>query len=139
MDGGDAGGDFGGGEDVDVVLGEVDAGLEGGDEGDQRGLDGRDGVGERAGELAGGEAGLLERGGGDEVGDGLGLGEVDAAGEEGALGELAGFGEAGAAGTALADDVFEQDGRAVGGDLDQVFGGVGVGRGEEGGDDFVED
>ena len=85
-------------------------------------------AGERAAELLGGDAGLMEGGGFDEVVDGFGLGEVDAAGEEGALGEFAGFGEAGAGGDALADEVVEQDGGAVGGDLYDVFGGVGVGR-----------
>ena len=93
---------------------------------------------ERAAELAGGDAGLLQRGGGDQVGDGLGLGEIDTAAEEAALGELAGFGEAGAVCTALANDAFEQHGRAVGGDFDHVFAGVGVRRGEESGDDLVE-
>jgi hypothetical protein len=38
----------------------------------------------------------------------------------------------------LADDVFEQDGRAVGGDFEDVVAGVGVGRGEVGGDGLVE-
>jgi hypothetical protein len=74
----------------------------------------------------------------DEVVDGFGLGEIEAVGEEGSLGELAGFGEAGTGGKALAEQVVEEDGGAVGGDLDDVFGGVGVGGGEEGGDGFVE-
>ncbi len=70
--------------------------------------------------------------------DGFGLGEVEAAGEEGALGEFAGFGEAGAGAEALAEEVVEEDGGAVGGDFYDVFGGVGVGFFEEGDDGFVE-
>ena len=131
-------GDFGLREEVDVVFGEVDAGFEGGDEVDELLLDGGDLAGEGAAELLGGDAGLVEGGGGDEVVDGFGLGEVEAAGEEGALGEFAGFGEAGASGDALAEEVVEEDGGAVGGDLDEVFAGVGVGGGEVGDDGFVE-
>jgi len=70
--------------------------------------------------------------------DGFGLGEVEAAGEEGALGEFAGFGEAGSGANALTEKVIEEHGRAVGGDLDDVFRGVGVGGLEPGDDGFVE-
>ena len=91
------GGDFGGGEDVDVVFGEVDAGFEGGDEGCKLLFYWGDLAGEGAAELLGGDAGLVEGGGVDEVANCFGLGEIEAAGEEGSLGEFAGFGEAGAA------------------------------------------
>jgi hypothetical protein len=142
LDGGELGEDVGGGKLVDlvgvVVGGEVDAGLEGGDEGDELELDGGDESGEGAAELAGGDAGLVEGVGLDEVVDGFGLGEVDASGEEGSLGELAGFGEAGSGCEGAAEEIVEQDGGAVGGDLDDVVGGVGVGGGEEGDDGFVE-
>ena len=136
---GDAGRDRGGGHDVDVVFGEVDAGLEGGDQRDELGFDRRDLAGERAAHLPRGQPGLLEGGGLDEVADGFGLGEVEAAAEEGALGELAGLGEAGTGGAAGADGVLEQHRRAVHGDLNDVLAGVAVGRGEKGGDDLVED
>jgi len=53
----------------------------------------------------GGDAGLVESSGFDEVVDGFGLGEVEAAGEEGPLGEFAGFCEAAAGGYALAEEV----------------------------------
>ena len=88
--------------------------------------------------MLGGDAGLVEGGGFDEVVDGFGLGEVEAAGKEGSLGEFAGFGEACAGGDALAEEVVEEDGGAVGGDFDDVFGGVGVGFFEEGDYGFVE-
>ena len=63
----------------------------------------------------------------DQVADRLGLGEIEASVEEGAHGELAGFGEARAAGERQFDDMAKNDGRAVGGDFDDVVGGVGVG------------
>jgi hypothetical protein len=132
-------GDLSRGEEVDVVFGEVDSGFEGGDEGDESFFRGRDLAGEGAAELPGGEAGLVEGAGFDEVVDGLGLGEVEAAGEEGALGEFAGFGEACAAGEALAEEVVEEDGGAVGGYFYDVFRGVGVGGWEPGYDGFVQD
>jgi hypothetical protein len=54
------------------------------------------------------------------------------------LSEFAGFGKASAGGDALAEEVVEEDGGAVGGDFDDVFGGVGVGFFEEGDYGFVE-
>jgi len=81
----------------------------------------------------------MEGGGFDEVVDGFGLGEVETAGEEGSLGEFAGFGEAGAIGCALAEEVVEEDGGAMGGDFYDVFGGVGVGGLKPGDYCFVED
>jgi hypothetical protein len=54
------------------------------------------------------------------------------------LGEFAGFGEAGAGGEALAEEVIEEDGGAVGGDFYDVFRGVGVGFLEPGDYGFVE-
>ena len=88
--------------------------------------------------MLGGDAGLVEGGGFDEVVNCFGLGEIEAAGEEGSLGEFAGFGEARAGGEALAEEVVEEDGGAVGGDFYDVFGGVGVGFFEEGDYGFVE-
>ena len=86
-----------------------------------------------------GYSGLVEGGGFDEVANCFSLSEIEAAGEEGSLGEFAGFGQARAGGDALAQEVVEEDGRAVGGDFHDVFGGVGVGFFEEGYDGFVED
>ena len=86
----------------------------------------------------GGDLRLVERLRVDEIADRFGLGEIDAAVEEGAHGELAGLGEARSGGDAQLDDVPEHDRRAVGGDLDDVVGGVGMGLGEVGDDDFVD-
>ncbi len=74
----------------------------------------------------------------DEVADGFGLGEIEAAVEEGAHSEFAGFGETRAAGECEFDDVTEYDGRAVGRDFNDVVGGVGMGLLEIGDDDFVD-
>ena len=82
--------------------------------------------------LLGGEARLVQGGGVDEVADGFGLGEVEAAVEERALGELAGAGQAGAIGEGVGEQEVEHDGGAVGGDFEDVLAGVGGGCGEEG-------
>ena len=71
-----------------------------------------------------GDAGLVERGGFDEIANCFSLSEIQASGEEGSLSEFAGFGEAGTGGEALAEKVIEEDGGAVGGDFYDVFGGV---------------
>ena len=74
----------------------------------------------------------------DQIADGFGLGQVEASVEKGAHGEFAGLGEAGAAGEREFDDVAQDDGGAVGGDFDDVIGGVGVGLLEVSDDDFVD-
>ena len=125
-------------EEVDVVFGEVDASFQRGDEGYKLLFYWGDLAREGASKLLGGDAGLVEGGRFDEVVNGFGLGEVKAAGEKGSLGEFAWFGEASAPGDALADEVVEEDGGAMGGDLNDVFGGVGVWGGEVGDDGFVE-
>ena len=81
---------------------------------------------------------LIERLRVDQIADGFGLGQIDAAVEEGAHGEFAGLGEARAARQRQLDYVAQDDGRAVAGDFDDVVGGVGVRLGEVGDDDFVD-
>ena len=133
------------GDDI-LLIGEVDAGFHEGE-----------GVGEVAGE---GVSEVAEPptqedvrrtqlgvgGGGDRVGDALGLGEGDAAAEEGAGGELAGLGAAdvdaagGAGGGEAIDDALEQGGAAGELEFETVFAGVGAGGGEsqcERGDGWV--
>src|SRR5258706_1143114 len=95
-------------------------------------------AGEGAASLLGDAAGLVGGCSVDGVANCFGLCEIEAAGEEGSLGEFAGFGKAGAGGEALAEEVVKEDGGAVGGDFDEVFGGVGVGFLEVGNDGFVE-
>ena len=126
------------GSDGDVVFGEIDAGFEQRDQLHQLLLDRLQAFRERAFELLGGDLGLEEGLRVDQVADRFGLGEVEASVEEGAHGEFAGFGEAGAAGEREFDDVAQDDGRAVGGDFDDVVGGVGVRLLEVSDDDFVD-
>ena len=135
----DLGRDLVGGESVDVVFGEVNACFEGGDQGGKllfyRGYL----AGEGAAKLLGGDAGLVEGRGVDEIANCFCLREIEAAGEKGPLGEFAGFGQACSGAKALADKEIEEDGRAVSGDFDYVFRGVGVGFLEVCDYGFVED
>ena len=63
-------------------------------------LERRDAARNRAPGLLRGDAGLVERGGFDQVADGFGLRQVDAAVEKGAQGEFARLGQARAGSTA---------------------------------------
>lgn len=78
------------------------------------------------------------RGGGDEVGYGFGLRQVEFAVGEGPPGELAGGGQAAALTQQQGDDLLLYVGRTVARNLYGVFAGEGVGGNEEGGDDVVE-
>ena len=126
------------GNDGDIVFGEVDAGFHHRDQVDELLLDRLEPLRQRAFELPGRDLRLIERLRIDQVADGLGLGEIDAAVEEGAHGELAGLGEARSASQRHLHHVPQDDGRAVTGDLDYVVGGVRVRLGEIGDDDFVD-
>jgi len=86
----------------------------------------------------GGNLRLVEGLGIDEIANGLGLSEIDAAIEEGAHSELSGFGEARSSGDAKLDDVTEHDRGAVRSDLDNVVGSVGMRFGEKSNHDFVD-
>ena len=98
----------------------------------------REGVGEAAVEV--GAGGLLGAGGlgGDEVGDGFGLSEVEASIEEGAAGEFAGAGGAGAQTEEGVEDALGHDGAAVDAEFDGILAGVGVGRAIEEKDGVIE-
>jgi len=138
LNGGDLGCDLVVWDEIDVVFGEVDASFQCGDEDYKLLFYWGYLAGERTAQLLRGDAGLVEGGGFYKVVDSFGLGEVEAAGEESPLGEFAWFGEAGTDGNALAEEVIEEDWRAVGGDLDDVLRGVGVGGLEPGDYSFVE-
>ncbi len=126
-------------EEIDVIFGEVDACFEGSDESYKLlfywGYLAREG----AAQMLCGDAGLVEGGGFDEIANCFSLREIQATGEEGSLGEFARFGEARTGGDALAEEVVEEDGRAMAGDFYDVFGGVRVGSFEERDYGFVED
>ena len=120
------------GEEIDLLLGKVDGRLHVGAQLDHR-------LGEPAhhgGELplqrAHGRARRLARAGIDQVGDGLGLGQIELVVEEGALRELAGQGAARAELQRARDEGLDHERAAVAVQLEHVLAGVGVrGREEE--------
>jgi len=126
------------GEEVDLFLGEVDRGFDVGAQVDQALEQGIDALRELALQAARGGAGLGFGSGGDEVGDGFGLREVDAPMAEGALAELAGPGAAGAERHAAGEQQVEHDRAAVGVQFDHVFAGEGL-RGVEAQDQALVD
>jgi hypothetical protein len=131
--------DFGGGGDADVVLGEVDAGFEEGDEFEELRLDGGDETRDGALSLLCGDAGLVEGCRFDEIAYGLGAGQVDATVQVSAQGELTGFGEACTGFHGAVEAMAKDYGGTVAGDFDYVFGCVRFGRGEEGDDGLVDE
>ena len=88
--------------------------------------------------MLGGDAGLVQSGGLDQIADGFGLREVDAAVEVGPEGELAGLGQAGSGAAGSIERVAEHGGGAVAGDLNDVFCAIGFWGGEEGYDYVVD-
>src|SRR6202167_1994169 len=124
-------------QDRDVVFSEIDAGLEHSDQPNEALFHWLQALGESAFELLGGDLRLVKCLGVDQIADRFSLGEIDAAMEEGAHGELSGLGETCSGRNAQLDDVPEHDRRSVGGDLDDVVGGIGMGFGEVSDTDFV--
>ena len=86
----------------------------------------------------GGDLSLIERLRVDQIADGFGLGEIDAAVEEGAHGELSGFGETRPGGDAQLDNMPQHDRRSVRSNLNDVVGSVGMRLGEVSDHDFVD-
>ena len=127
----DAAGNLGLRRNLHVVLGKVDAGFEQGNQLHQRLLDRRNAAAERAAHLAGGLAGLGQRLRLDQVAHRLGLRQVQLAGEKGALRELARLGQPRAQLQRALQQQLQHHRRAVRGNLHQIFGGIGVGRGKE--------
>ncbi len=64
--------------------------------------------------------------------------EIDASVKKGAHGEFARFGKARATSQGQFYNVLQNYRRTMGGDFDDVVGGVGVGFGEVGNDDFID-
>ena len=127
-----------GGNDGNIIFGEVNPGFHQGNEFDKLLLDGCDPLRQCAFKLLGSDAGLEERLRVDEVANGFGLGEIDTAVQKGTHGELAGFGEASAVLKGEFDDVSEDHGRSVGRNLDEIVGGVRVRFLEKGDDNFID-
>ena len=137
-DGSDAFENRGIGHHRDIVFGKIDSGFEQGNQFDQFLLDRLQAPRERSLQLLRRDLGLIQSLRVDQIAHRLGLREIDAAVEKGAHGELAGLGQARAGGHAQFDDVPQDDRRSVGGNLDDVVGGVGMRLGEIGDDDFVD-
>lgn len=135
---GEAGVEGGAGVWGDVLLGEVDAGLDVGEDLNERGAQvfglATDGAGELFVGGADGESAL----GVDEVHDGLGLGEVDFTVEKGALRELAGVCMAGAGGEEGLEDALGDEEAAVAMELEGGFSGVAGGAMEQDDNALIE-
>ena len=123
-----------GGRHLDIVFGEIDAGFEQRDQLQQMLLHRLKPPRDRTFGLPRGDARLIQRGGFDQIAHAFGLRQIDAAVEIGAQSELAGLGQAGSGRAGALQSIAQHGGRAVTGDLDHVFSGVGLGRGEEGHD-----
>ena len=121
-----------------ALVGEIHRRLEVRGQIEQFPIERADGPGECPIELIEGHAGLKGSDGVDEIRDGLCLHEVQAPVQEGAQRELARFGEPRAGAYGGAHDAPHQRQAAVGADLDDVLGGVGMRRGEIRDDDFVD-
>ena len=126
------------GQEVDLLLGEVDGRLHVDpqlDEPlDQRRDPPREGALQRAQGVLGGAPGA----GVDQVGDRLGLGQVELVVEEGPLGEFARAGQAGAQLQAALQQQVHDHRAAVALQLQHVLAGEGVGAGEPEGDALVD-
>lgn len=88
--------------------------------------------------MLGGDLGLIERGRFDQVADGFGLGQIDAAEEIGAEGEFAGRRETCAELDGTLNTIAKDDGGAVARDLDDVLAGKAARRFKVSGDDFID-
>ena len=126
------------GHDGDVIFGEIHAGFEQGDELYQLLLDWLYAVGQCAFKLLRRNFGLEQGLRINQIADGFGLGEIDAAVQEGAHGEFAGLSQARSGCQRQLDDASQNYWRAVGGDFDDVVSGIGMRFGEVGHNDFVD-
>ena len=112
------------------LVGKIERRLEPRGQIEQRGVDRGDRRGERALELIHRRARLERRDGVDQIGDGLGLHEIEPAVEVRAQRELARLGQPRAGRHRQFDDAPQQQRAAVPADLDDVVARVGVRRGE---------
>lgn len=123
---------------VDVLVGEIDVGLDVGEDAEEALAQGDDVAAEAAFELLGGGAEGEICLSADEVHDRLGLGEVHFSVEEGAPCEFAGVGEAGAAGEEEIEYAPGDENAAVALNLDDVLAGVAGGCAMEGEQDLIQ-
>ena len=95
--------------------------------------------GEWGGDVVDGDGVGRGRGGWNEVGEGLGVGEVDVGVEEGRVSILRGWGGRGWLGDKEVDELVEDVGGWVGGDLGGMVRSVRVGGREKGEEEWVDD
>ena len=133
-----AGARLAGRDEVIALVGEIHRRLEARRQIEQLPIERADGPRERALELIERHARLQRRDGVDEVRHRFRLHEIEAAVQEGAKRELARLGKPRAGGDGRAHDLAQQRQAAVGADLDDILGGVGMRSREVGGDDFVD-
>ena len=124
---------------LDVLFGKIELQFEEACKANQGFAQGVDFAGEAAAKLVEGEAVRARVFRGDEVGDGFGLGEVEAAVEEGALGEFAGAGLTAPRLDERPHDLALDELRAVDVEFHRVLAGVGAGAAKDEGESFVED
>lgn len=110
---------------ADVVLGEVDASFQQGNQLEERLFDGDDTFGDGAFHLLRGNAGLVERGGVNQIAHCLCLGQVNPAIQVGAKSEFARFGQTRTVLHRALKTEAEENRRAVTRDFDDVFGRIG--------------
>ena len=135
---GERGARLAGRDEVIALVGEIHRRLEARGQIEQFPVERADGPGERALELIEGHARLEGSDGIDEIRHGLGLHEVHAPVQEGAQRELARLGKPRAGVDGGAHDAAHQRQAAVGADLDDILGGVGMRSRKVRGDDFVD-
>ena len=116
--------DLFGRRDTDVVLGEIDPGLEKRNQLDKLFLPRSDAARDRAFHLLRRDASLIQGSGFNEVADRLSLRQIDAAVEIGAQSEFARFGQARTSYTGAFDTVAQDNRRSMARDFHHIFGGV---------------
>ena len=125
-------------DEVIALIGKIDRRFEARVEIEQRRVDLRDGPRQRTVQLIESRAGLKRRRGVDEIGDGLGLREIDPAVQKCPERKLAWLGEPGARRHRRGDDRAQNDRASVGAQLNDIVPGIGVGRRKIGGDDVID-
>jgi len=126
-----------GGRDADIVLGEIDAGFQQRDQLEQLLLERRDAARYRSTGLLCGYAGLVKRGGVDQIADSFGPRQIDAAVQKGAQREFSRLGQARAGIEGPVQGKAQDHGRSVAGYLHNVLSRVGSRRFEERGHHFI--
>ena len=125
-------------DEVITLVRKIDRRLEARDEIEQRRIDPGDRLRQRPLQLIERRAGLKRRDGVDQIGDRLGLRQIDPAVEERPQRELPRLGETRSARHSRGDDRPKDDRASVGAELDDVLAGVRMRGRKVGGDDVID-